>query len=170
MHTTKSKSVPGALTRARRKLDRWRQERNGHRKLPEALWALSVELAGQYGVSETAAALNHGKLQAAPLKTLPAVGYLEQTVADAIGAALTKIGVDKPKFPLLDSTSSALLALALQLRATNPNGGTAAEKAKLAQFEDECQFVTRALDDMENGVTELEALREKVQQVVSEYR
>ena len=127
---------------------------------------------------DTAAALNHGKLPAAPLKTLPAVGYLEQTVADAIGAALTKIGVDKPKLPLLDSTSSALLALALQLRVLNPNGGSETEKAKLAQFEEQCQFVPRALAEMKEGAewrkfvrySELEALRETVHQVVANYR
>jgi hypothetical protein len=75
MHNTKSKSVPAALTRARRKLDRWRQDRNGRRKLPEALWAMSVELAGQYGVSETAAALNLN------------YAYLKQRAAD-VGVAV----------------------------------------------------------------------------------
>ena len=128
---------------------------------------------------ETAAALSHGKLPPAPLKTLPAVGYLEQTVSDAIAAALTKIGVDKPKLPLLDPTSSALLALALQLRATNPNGSKqAADKEKLAGFEEQCQFVPRALADMAGGMEwrklvrykELEALRESVKGVVAEYR
>ena len=68
----------------------------------------------------SAAGLANGRAPQVALKGLQAVGYLEQTVADLVAAALTKVGVDKPKLPLLDATSSALLALALELRAANP--------------------------------------------------
>ena len=108
-----------------------------------------------------ATALNHGKLPAVGLKSLPAVGYLEQSVADAVTAALTKVGVMKPKYPLLDSARSGLIALALELRATNPRlkeeaVGKVGDKVALyterkEKFAEACKFVEHARAELEEG-------------------
>ena len=133
-------------------------------------------------------ALNHGKLPAVGLKSLPAVGYLEQSVADAVTAALTKVGVMKPKYPLLDSARSGLIALALELRAANPRlaeepVGPVGDKVALyaerkAKFAEACKFVEHARAELEEGAdwkikvrcAQLEELRSGIDDVVEQFR
>lgn len=122
------------------------------------------------------------------------MGYLEQSVADAVAQALvkvsvpaltyhrcsgfccppvhstarlitsltpvelvrslnlTQVGTAKPKFPLLDAPRSALLALALELRAANPRTSQRRDGAAMAQqytdrrerYTEQCKFVEHA--------------------------
>ena len=68
-------------------------------------------------------------------------------VADAVAQALVKIGTAKPKFPLLDAPRSALLALALELRAANPRtNGTELGPAyveRKTKYAEACQVSNR---------------------------
>ena len=54
--------------------------------------------------------------QPLPVSTLPMLGYMEQSVADAIIKALTAVGCQKPKYPFLSAQKSALLYVAYHLK------------------------------------------------------
>jgi len=49
--------VPVQLKRICRRLEHWRRTRRGRMRIPEALWGLTVEAAGTYGLNRTARAL-----------------------------------------------------------------------------------------------------------------
>jgi len=49
--------LPARLERARQRFDAWRHTRQGHCRIPAALWRLAVELAGVYGLCRTARVL-----------------------------------------------------------------------------------------------------------------
>lgn len=51
---------------------------------------------------------------------LPMLGYLEQTVAQWITKGIAEVGLKRPKLPCVSSKESALLYLALYLKAHNP--------------------------------------------------
>ena len=48
--------------------------------------------------------------------SLPMLGFLEQTVANAVIKSLTSVGNIKPKYPFLSSTRSALVYVAFHLK------------------------------------------------------
>ena len=54
--------------------------------------------------------------QPVAVTSLPMLGYLEQTVATAVINALSAVGAQKPKYPFLSSTKSALVYLAYHLK------------------------------------------------------
>jgi hypothetical protein len=49
--------LPKDLAQARSRFEAWRERRQGGRRIPQPLWNLAVQLAGQHGVSRTATAL-----------------------------------------------------------------------------------------------------------------
>jgi hypothetical protein len=57
MRTRTTHDIPVRLAAIRRGFDRWRRTRQGRPRIPEELWALAVEAAGQYGLYSTAQAL-----------------------------------------------------------------------------------------------------------------
>lgn len=49
--------IPAGVKEAQRRFEEWRSSQPGRRPIPEPLWALAAELAGQHGVFRTAQAL-----------------------------------------------------------------------------------------------------------------
>ena len=49
--------LPPRLETARQRFDVWRRTRQGHCRIPAALWHLAAELAGAYGLCRTARVL-----------------------------------------------------------------------------------------------------------------
>lgn len=60
MKTRRAADLPADLESSRRRFEQWRQRRKGHSRIPDALWAEAVTLAGRYGVSRTARTLRVG--------------------------------------------------------------------------------------------------------------
>lgn len=57
MGSTDSRQVPPQLMRAAARFAEWRRNRVIGARIPKALWASSVRLAGQFGISRTATCL-----------------------------------------------------------------------------------------------------------------
>ncbi|XP_045150541.1 adenylate kinase 9 [Echinops telfairi] len=79
------------------------------------------------------------------LTSLPLPGYLEQGVANSLIKAMNAVGCLKPKFPFLSIRRSALLFIALHLKAFNPksSGYTRNKyKKKMDQFVERCELIT----------------------------
>ena len=57
MRTGTTHDFPAWLERLRRRLDRWRETREGRSRIPEALWASAVKASGRHGLNPTARAL-----------------------------------------------------------------------------------------------------------------
>ncbi|UJR31514.1 hypothetical protein I4U23_019003 [Adineta vaga] len=75
---------------------------------------------------------------------LPCLGYLEQTVAQAIIKSLTATGCFKPKFPFLSIKSSALIYMAYHLKAYNTKSSDYLRRKfrrKLYIFEEQCELI-----------------------------
>ncbi|CAF0983872.1 unnamed protein product, partial [Didymodactylos carnosus] len=75
---------------------------------------------------------------------LPCLGYLEQTVANAIIKSLTATGSFKPKFPFLSIKSSALIYAAYHLKAYNSKSSDYLRRKfrrKLYIFEEQCELI-----------------------------
>lgn len=49
--------IPAGLKEAQERFAQWRSSQSGRRPIPEALWQLATELAGQHGVFRTAQVL-----------------------------------------------------------------------------------------------------------------
>jgi hypothetical protein len=49
--TAAEAEVPVAMRRVYRRLERWRKQRTGRERIPEALWAAAAELAREHGVN-----------------------------------------------------------------------------------------------------------------------
>ena len=56
-HTSEA-DVPAAMRKVYRRLQRWRSERKGRERIPEALWAAAGELAREHGVNQVSRALH----------------------------------------------------------------------------------------------------------------
>ncbi|XP_070306077.1 adenylate kinase 9 isoform X2 [Odocoileus virginianus] len=79
------------------------------------------------------------------LTSLPLPGYLEQGIATALIKAMNAAGCLKPKFPFLSVQRSALLYIALHLKAFNPNSSEYTRKKykkKMEQFLERCELIT----------------------------
>lgn len=60
------------------------------------------------------------KIVPVPLASLPMLGYMEKTCSMVITKALTDVGLVRPKYPYLTAEQSALLHMAMALKAFNP--------------------------------------------------
>ncbi|MFQ5505671.1 MAG: hypothetical protein ACE5F1_12875 [Planctomycetota bacterium] len=105
MATGKRSTLPARLNAAQHRFERWRKRRQGNSRIPEALWASAVKVAGEYGVHRTARTL-----------------HLEyRTLKRRVGAA----GTDSP----LDASLPAFVELAprgvagTRLRRAGPASG-----------------------------------------------
>jgi hypothetical protein len=58
MATGKRSALPARLKAVQQRFARWRTNRQGHSRIPEALWSSAVKVAGKYGVHRTARALH----------------------------------------------------------------------------------------------------------------
>ncbi|XP_011757222.2 adenylate kinase 9 isoform X4 [Macaca nemestrina] len=79
------------------------------------------------------------------LTSLPLPGYLEQGIATSLIKAMNAAGCLKPKFPFLSIRRSALLYIALHLKAFNPKGSEYTRKKykkKMEQFMESCELIT----------------------------
>ncbi len=56
--STTEADVPAAMRDVYRRLQRWRSERKGRARIPEALWAAAGELAREHGVNQVSRALH----------------------------------------------------------------------------------------------------------------
>src|SRR5689334_16087560 len=56
--STTEADVPAAMREVYRRLQRWRSERKGRARIPEALWAAAGELAREHGVNQVSRALH----------------------------------------------------------------------------------------------------------------
>jgi hypothetical protein len=56
--STTGADVPAAMRGVYRRLQRWRSERNGRERIPEALWAAAGKLARAHGVNQVSRALH----------------------------------------------------------------------------------------------------------------
>jgi hypothetical protein len=56
--STTDADVPAAMREVYRRLQRWRSERKGRERIPEALWAAAGELARAHGVNQVSRALH----------------------------------------------------------------------------------------------------------------
>jgi len=65
MFTRKNRVMPPKMERVRQRFEHWRRTRPHFSHIPEALWALAVEVAREQGVNATAQLLhlNHTALQ-----------------------------------------------------------------------------------------------------------
>jgi hypothetical protein len=65
--------IPGGLKEAKQRFDEWRGSHSGRQPIPEALWTLAAELAGQHGVFRTAQILrlDYNKLKRQTQATAP---------------------------------------------------------------------------------------------------
>lgn len=78
------------------------------------------------------------------LLNLPSLGYLEQTVSNAIIKSLTSTGNFKPKFPFLSLRTSALIYMAYHLKAYNTKSSDYLRRKfrrKLYIFEEQCELI-----------------------------
>ena len=57
MRTRQRSELPNDLAQARSRLQAWREQRQGARRIPQPLWDLAVRLVRQHGLSRTATAL-----------------------------------------------------------------------------------------------------------------
>ncbi len=79
-------------------------QRDFHCRLPEKYWNLT---------------LPHKlppRKEMLPIGSLPMLGFMEQTAANAITKSLTAVGNFKPKYPFLTSSKSALIYVAYHLK------------------------------------------------------
>ena len=57
MGTRKTRDLPARLEGLRQRFERWRRTRKARSRIPEALWAAAVKMAGTFGLHRTARAL-----------------------------------------------------------------------------------------------------------------
>lgn len=86
-----------------------------------------------------------------PIRGLPVVGYLEQSISTAMVKALTAVGKFKPKYPFKDIETSASDFVALHLKGTyishqanNPKSEEWLRKSykkRLEQYMERCELM-----------------------------
>jgi hypothetical protein len=86
--------IPAGLKEARERFAEWRSSHSGRRPIPEPLWALARELAGQHGVFRTAQVLRldytklkqHTQAVASVAKqpSLPPTAFVELTATASL--------------------------------------------------------------------------------------
>lgn len=82
------------------------------------------------------------------------MAYMEQTVSEMIKKAMSMVGKKRIKYPGLSVTETALLNLALQLKATNPNQPeviTSKYREKLGAFLQDCDLIQKLGQHYEAG-------------------
>ena len=57
MKNPSKSSLPAKLARGRERFEKWRCKQKTRRRLPEHLWVLAAQLAGEYGLNRTARTL-----------------------------------------------------------------------------------------------------------------
>ncbi len=57
MSTRRTRGLPARLEGVRQRFEGWRRTRKVRSRIPEALWASAVKMAGTYGLHRTAKAL-----------------------------------------------------------------------------------------------------------------
>jgi adenylate/nucleoside-diphosphate kinase len=95
--------------------------------------------------------------QPVAVTSLPMLGYLEQSAAISVINALSAVGAQKPKYPFLSSTKSALIYFAYHLKAYNPKSSDYVRnkyKKKLAYFEEKCSLISYLSSSMSSGYCE----------------
>ncbi len=55
--TQRREAISADLVQAAVRFERWRRSASGRRRIPDSLWKLAVDLAGEHGLSRTSAAL-----------------------------------------------------------------------------------------------------------------
>lgn len=84
------------------------------------------------------------------IDSLPIRGYAEQTLGDALKAALTELAVMRPKHPTAGCRETALKFLAVYLRANNPRKAPphvrAVQAARLQDFTQSCTVLDRLVE------------------------
>ncbi|XP_041832401.1 adenylate kinase 9 isoform X1 [Melanotaenia boesemani] len=86
-----------------------------------------------------------------PLTSLPIQGYLEQGISVPVIKALTAAGRLKPKYPFLSAQRSAVLYVALYLKAFNNKSTDYTRhmyRKKLAAFEENCALIPYLSSEM----------------------
>ena len=87
-----------------------------------------------------------------PLKELPALGFLEQSVSKSVSRALSSLSQNKPKIPWLSIEQSALLYTATYLKAFNQNGSDLSKEKYRKQLE-KINDQTALLEYLGNNMT-----------------
>ena len=85
MIARKARPVHRSIEGGRRRFENWRKTRPPTSRIPDALWAMAVEVAREHGVNQTARALrlNHTALK----KRLQSAGGRRQRCQPTAGAA-----------------------------------------------------------------------------------
>ncbi len=72
------------------------------------------------------------------------LGYMEQTVAAVITKALAAVGLARPTYPHMTASQSAMLFVALYVKAYNPKSNERTRmiwRQRLKKFEERCGLV-----------------------------
>jgi hypothetical protein len=99
--------IPAAMREAQQRFDEWRSSHSGRQPIPESLWALAAELAGQHGVFRTAQVLrldyNKLKRQAPATKptSAPQPTFIELIAQSAAKGCECTIEVEGPRGRML---------------------------------------------------------------------
>ncbi len=83
------------LERTRKKFENWRETKNGHPRIPEALWTRAIELSADYSVNKIARALRLNNMD------------LKKRV-DSTSGGQKPAKIAKPSFVELDSSLAPL--------------------------------------------------------------
>lgn len=97
-----------------------------------------------------------------PVTNLPLIGFLEQTLANAVTDAMTAVGKVKPKYPFKNLTVSSCEYIAIYLKAHNPASKEWVRKSyqkRLDKFLDRCQLISSISRGAKEGSVALSRAR-----------
>lgn len=107
MRTGATHDIPAWLECLRRRFDRWRDTRDGRRRIPQGLWMSAVKAAGRYGLNPTARALGldyyslKKHVEAAASCGGPdrreEAGFIEVTPVASVGVAECSLELEHPR-------------------------------------------------------------------------